>query len=475
MAVAYPLSLRTIVKANKRRSGPAAFREIAPRRGMGYSQTIGTEPPLIWDAVFRFTRAEAETFRLWFEYTLLKGLEEAIVPIATEFGLIDYTVQFLPDSLMTASQNGEVWEFSASLLARSMVIPGTAPSSAGLTTDWPTGLPTFLRQSKRRRQEAAFKVSDWRMGYAHAEASGTDNPTIWDVEMRYTADQAALFMVWFRDVLDMGVLPFTVPIATEFGVVSHTVKFLPGSLLDCTEAGATFTYRAQIATSRFYVPSQYLETDILLWLRAEETIGTTLPTDSSPYARVASSAAGSVTAAQTKCGSSVFGTTGGFDVKYSAAEFPPFEASPFRIQFHWFWSGGDATAVLVARMVQGESSSFGLGWRLIASVGTGFIFQSLAGSGSPNSRTWNAPTGTGFWRHLALQYTGSDLELYLDTVKLTPTSTTGTPVPRLEAGAEFHIGHGRDAGATVNGGYIDEFQVVVGSQLGLGVSSACPV
>lgn len=254
MAVAYPLGLRTIIQASKRRTSPAAFRDIAPRRGMGYSQTIGTEPPVVWDVAFRFTRAEAQTFFTWFRCCTEGGRLEVILPIRTEFGLISYTARFLPDSLMQASESGEALEYTASILARAMVIPETAPGTESLTEAWPAGLPTFLRQSKRRRQDAQFVVSDWRSGFAHFEASGGDNPAVWDVELRFTRAQAALFMVWFRDVLDMGVLPFTAPIRTEYGAVPHTARFLPGGLLDCSESGEVVTYRATIAARRLSFP-----------------------------------------------------------------------------------------------------------------------------------------------------------------------------------------------------------------------------
>jgi hypothetical protein len=284
MAVAYPLGLRTIIQANKARTQSAAFRVLQPRRGLGYNQPVGTEPSVIWDCTFRFTRAEAGVFRMWFKHDLDEGREEVLIPIRTEFGLVDYTARFLPDSLLLTSQVGEVWEYSARLLARAMVIPGTAPSSEGLTTSYPLALRTILKQSKRRQQQAPFAVSDTEAAYAHFDAAGTDHPPVWDIQLRFTPDEAALFMVWFRDVLDMGVKSFTVPIGTEFGIIEHRVQFLPGGLLNASEDGETFTYRAAIAARVLLIPPPWKNVDELIaYMAGQRRPMSTTPQDWSRF------------------------------------------------------------------------------------------------------------------------------------------------------------------------------------------------
>lgn len=208
----------------------------------------------------------------------------------------------------------------------------------------------------------------------------------------------------------------------------------------------------------------------LLWLRAEETLGTAIPVDSSPYARVPYSASGTVNTVQTKCGTSVYGSNAGFSVLYSASEFPPFESSPFVIQFHLYQHGGDSDPALVSRMVQGESSSFGKGWKLRFSVGTGYILQNYNGSGIVGEKVWLATMSTGSWRHIAMKYTGSDVDLYVNGSLLTPDSGS-FPTFRLETGAEFHIAYGRSAGLNVLFGHIDNFIVEAGD---VAIDTACP-
>jgi hypothetical protein len=123
VTTAYPLNLRTIIRASKSRSQPAAFRMSQPRRGYGYAEASGTDTPVFWDVTFRFTQAEAQEFRVWFIYTIQRGLLEFELPIRTEFGLLTYTVRFLPESLLNTRENGEVFEYTATIMSRSETVP----------------------------------------------------------------------------------------------------------------------------------------------------------------------------------------------------------------------------------------------------------------------------------------------------------------------------------------------------------------
>lgn len=123
MADPYPLSLRTILRASKSRSQPAAFSMSDPRRGAGYAQATGTDVPVFWDVLFRFTQAEASFFQMWFIYTLQRGLLEFDLPIRTEFGLITHTCRFLPDSLLTTTEDGPLWNYKATIMARGQIVP----------------------------------------------------------------------------------------------------------------------------------------------------------------------------------------------------------------------------------------------------------------------------------------------------------------------------------------------------------------
>lgn len=140
MTVPYPISLRTVLRASKSRSQPAAFRMSEPRRGYAYVQASGTDTPVFWDVAFRFTYAEAIAFKLWFEVTIRRGVDEWTMPIRTEFGTITHICRFLPDSLLDTSEDGETVSYKAKIMARAQVIPADFLASADLIV----GLPEWF-------------------------------------------------------------------------------------------------------------------------------------------------------------------------------------------------------------------------------------------------------------------------------------------------------------------------------------------
>jgi hypothetical protein len=139
MPLAYPLGLRTILRPSKSRTQPASFSTAEPRRGYAYVQETGTDTPVFWDVEFRFTTQEALIFRLWFTQSIRRGVDEFTMPIRTEFGVQTYTCRFMPDNLMPASEDGETWRYSATIMARAELIPEVYVEAADLIVylpDW---------------------------------------------------------------------------------------------------------------------------------------------------------------------------------------------------------------------------------------------------------------------------------------------------------------------------------------------------
>lgn len=138
---AYPLNLRTVLRASKSRSQPAAFRMAEPRRGYGYAQESGTDAPVFWDVEFCFTTPEAAVFQTWFVYIINRGVDEFTLPLRTEFGIQTHTCRFLPDGLMPATEKGELWVYKATIMARGQLIPDGYEEAAELIVglpDWPS-------------------------------------------------------------------------------------------------------------------------------------------------------------------------------------------------------------------------------------------------------------------------------------------------------------------------------------------------
>lgn len=129
---------------------------------------------------------------------------------------------------------------------------------------YPFHLRTILSASKSRSQPAAFRVAEPRRGYGYAQAAGTDTPVFWDVQFRFTASEAAAFQLWFIRSINRGLDEFTMPIRTEFGLVTHVCRFLPDGLLDAAEDGQAWTYQARIMARAQVIPAAYLDSADLI-------------------------------------------------------------------------------------------------------------------------------------------------------------------------------------------------------------------
>lgn len=133
-----------------------------------------------------------------------------------------------------------------------------------MTAAYPNHIRTILRAGKSRRQPAAFSLAEPRRGFAYVREIGTDTPVFWDVEFRFTPAEALVFRLWFANTIRRGIDEFTMPIRTEFGLITHTCRFLPDSLMDTSESGETFGYRATIMARAEVIPSDYMAASDLI-------------------------------------------------------------------------------------------------------------------------------------------------------------------------------------------------------------------
>ena len=112
---------------------------------------------------------------------------------------------------------------------------------------YPAGLPTVLA-SKRTSKAAAFSVASPRRGTPYVEPTGTDTPTVFDVEWLLNEADAAALVNWVEVTLERGTLEFAVPLRTETGLREITGNFLPDGLLDRSRDGQLWRYRAAIVS-----------------------------------------------------------------------------------------------------------------------------------------------------------------------------------------------------------------------------------
>ncbi len=141
--VAYPFDLRNILRIGKSRRQPAAFAMHEPRRGYGYAEATGTDTPVFWDVTFRFDTCDARRFQMWFVQDLERGVLEFTLPIRTEFGNLDHTCRFLPDGLLDCTEEGDLWTYRATIMARAQVIPSDATTAYSATFTGPIADQTF--------------------------------------------------------------------------------------------------------------------------------------------------------------------------------------------------------------------------------------------------------------------------------------------------------------------------------------------
>lgn len=133
----YPFHIDTILKAGKSRSQPAAFSMADPRRGPGYTQALGTDVPVIWNVSFLFPPDDAIVFQLWGTQKLNNWQDPFTMPIRTEFGIIEHQCQFLPDSLLPATESGPMFGYSAQIIARAQIVPDAYKDAADLIVGLP--------------------------------------------------------------------------------------------------------------------------------------------------------------------------------------------------------------------------------------------------------------------------------------------------------------------------------------------------
>lgn len=128
-----------------------------------------------------------------------------------------------------------------------------------MTIAYPASLPLALSASKSRSQAASFTATDPGAGKLYVQPSGQDTPVVWSMQFRFTPAEAAQFVAWCVTDAQRGLLPFTLPIKTEFGLIEHTCRFLPDGLLDCSEEGQSWLYSAKVVARAQVIPQGALD------------------------------------------------------------------------------------------------------------------------------------------------------------------------------------------------------------------------
>lgn len=133
--IRWPLGMQSILTTGKARNQLARFQMSDPRSGPPYRKRLSSDVPVIWDVTFRFTGDDAIIFWSWYENGTDYGRKNFILPIRTEYGIVDHEVMFLPDSLLPVSQEANVFTYTAKILARKLIIPDEFPPDIWVDPD----------------------------------------------------------------------------------------------------------------------------------------------------------------------------------------------------------------------------------------------------------------------------------------------------------------------------------------------------
>lgn len=152
---------------------------------------------------------------------------------------------------------------------------------------YPATLPPLQRASKSRSQVAAFTIAEPRRGWGYAQAVGTDRPVFWDGQFRFRRDDAIRYQLWLKTVAEDGLQEFTLPIKTEFGLVTHTCRFLDDGIGTASEEGGVWTYPVKLMARALIIPQDFLDAgdliiglpDWLYWAEALDLAIAAMPED----------------------------------------------------------------------------------------------------------------------------------------------------------------------------------------------------
>ncbi len=391
MPVAFPLSLRTIIRQGKSRSQPAAFRLAEPRRGYAYVQATGTDTPVFWDITLKFTQPEAALFQLWFTQDLQRGLLEFSLPIRTEFGLLTHTCRFLPDSLLSVQEDGEIFVYTATIMARAQIIPADALA----------------------QYSAAFS------GPIPAQTSYAGTPY-----------SAALAGYWtggsgpFTYALVAGSLPTGIALNTSTGVLSGTTTAEDATANTGLIVRRLGAYGLSIDSNAFsFTASALAEPDdpdldkLVLRLDGEGESGGTTVVDTSPSPKTLVNA-GVVTSTERKRFGSSSLLFDGASSRLNLSVVPAlkFGSSAFTVA-GWIWvsdlAGKNRTIYSHAQDLTGGFAFFSFG---VLSDGALYVTNQPAtgGAGAKQIKSSAGAVPAGQWVHVEYGVSGSNAYLFVD-------------------------------------------------------------
>jgi hypothetical protein len=115
----WPKHLRSCVTSSKQRNRVAGFETSEVQAGPAFTRLVTEDTPTIYDVSFTFNRDEARAFRSWQVINNFANVGGWFyLPIQIEEGLTTQYVMLLPPGFQCTGQNNNVFNYSASVVAR---------------------------------------------------------------------------------------------------------------------------------------------------------------------------------------------------------------------------------------------------------------------------------------------------------------------------------------------------------------------
>ena len=124
--VNYPENVPLPLLTETSRSQAPTFRAYEPLAGPARIKKTSSDAPVQYDIAWRMSRISAQRFMTWFYSPngLNRGRNKFTVKLNTEWGLLEHTVQLLPDSLLPVTTEGAtVYSYTATGVVRALPIP----------------------------------------------------------------------------------------------------------------------------------------------------------------------------------------------------------------------------------------------------------------------------------------------------------------------------------------------------------------
>lgn len=116
-----------------------------------------------------------------------------------------------------------------------------------MAVDYPSQFRLAIQQGKKREVARQFKNVEPLVGKMYTERFTDESPVIWDFDLVFPRFQAKLFDAWFKVTADEGNEEVNMPIKTEGGLVTYTVRFF--EIPQAREEGETWRYSCAVQAS----------------------------------------------------------------------------------------------------------------------------------------------------------------------------------------------------------------------------------